>query len=112
MTDQLPLFDERPDWMLDPIGRQWAAHHEAHPWIGDTLKRLAAEWQAKAPTSRCGMKMLWERLRWEILTADDLAALGAVPALDNRFTSRYARWLMLDPRFADLFETRVLRSAA
>ena len=112
MTDQPALFDDRPDWQTDDIGRRWLAHHEEHPWIGDTLKRLAVEWQQKAPHSRCGMKMLWERLRWEILTSEDLARLGAVPALDNRYTSRYARWLMLDPRFADLFELRALRSAA
>lgn len=108
-----PLFDlNEPDYYQGEAGQAFKAHHEAHPWIYDALVRLATEWEQKAPGRRCGAKMLWERLRWEVLTADDFARLGTSPALNNNHVSRYVRKMVAEhPEWDALFETRTLRAA-
>lgn len=110
MTEPTLFDDDRPAYAQDEIGERFWSFHLAHPFVYDALVRLALDWQ-RTGHGRCGMKMLWERLRWELLTSADFATLGERPALDNRYTSRYARLLMDDPRFRGMFETRALKAA-
>lgn len=85
--------------------RFWA-YHEANPVLYDTLARLALE-AVRQGKRRIGAKALWERMRWELWMAAD----GDDFALNNNFTSRYARLLMArEPELRGVFELRGLRS--
>lgn len=101
---------ERPSWADDPIGLAWWDFHCDHPEVYRTLSRLADEWlAAHGRTRKCGMKMLWERLRWE----HAIGNLGDSDfKLNNNYTSLYARYMMneLGGRYAGMFETRERRS--
>lgn len=83
--------------------------HAQYPEVYQMLRRFAFEWKA-AGHERCGIKMLWERVRWEV-------GLEGLPnstedfKLNNNYHSRYARLLMRrEPSLAGFFETRELRS--
>jgi len=92
----------------DSIQARFEAFHAAHPEVYRTLRRLAREWARKHRGERCGMKMLWAVMRWELRMGDRSAEY----ALNNDYTSRYARLLMAEePELGGLFETRQLRSA-
>lgn len=98
----------RPHWADDAIGIQWWEFHLAHPEVYGMLLRFCDEWTEAQPGKRCGMKMLWERLRWEHAVGN----LGDADfKLNNNYTSLYARYIMeWSERYADLFETRERRS--
>jgi hypothetical protein len=105
--EELPL-DGRPAYAHDTIGARWWRFHNDHPEVLGALVRLCHEYRERGGT-RLGAKMLVERLRWE-------TALGAVPGVDgetfrfdNRYTSRYARYIMdTVPALRGLFELRAL----
>lgn len=89
-----------------PLDQRFWVYHEANPVLYDTLARLAltAVQQGKR---HIGAKALWERMRWELWMAAD----GDEFALNNNFTSRYARLLMArEPELRGVFELRELRS--
>ncbi len=112
MTQGDLFTQDDPDYMQGELGQAFKAHHEAHPWLYDALVRLAQEWAQTAPGRRCGAKMLWENLRWRVLTSDDYALLDHTPALNNSWVSRYVRMMLDDPPEWDcMFETRALRAA-
>lgn len=97
---------ERPSWADDPIGLAWWDFHCDHPEVYRTLSRLADEWlAAHGRTRKCGMKMLWERLRWEHAVGN----VGGDFKLNNNYTSLYARYIMEGDEFADLFDLRERR---
>ncbi len=108
---QPTLFDDRPDWQRTDKGQRFCLFHEANPWVADTLRQIARETLAATGGQRLGLKMIWEVLRWQALTRDDLIRLGGAPVLNNDHTAYYARLLMMEDEFADLFELRALRAA-
>lgn len=110
---QPSLFTQAdPDYMQGELGQRFKAHHQAHPWVYDALVTLALEWQQNAPGRRCGAKMLWENLRWRVLTSGDYAHLDHTPALNNSWVSRYVRMMVAEhPDWADMFEMRALTAA-
>lgn len=109
MADQLALaLDLPPLAPPDPtIADRWMAFSRANPHIGRELLRRARELR-DIGLRRIGVKYLWESLRVDrvrVSGVDDYR-------LDNRLTSRYARFLIEnDPSLAPLIETRALRSA-
>lgn len=95
----------RPEWADDPIGRRWWDFHRAHPEVYGTLLRFCDEWRAADPKRKCGMKMLWERLRWEHAVGN----VGGDFKLNNNYTSLYARYIMEGGGHPGLFDLRERR---
>lgn len=92
----------QPAWAHDPLGDAWWAFHCEHPEVYVALRRLAREWRSRR-RDRCGIGMLWERLRWETALGDP----DADYKLNNNHRSLYARALMdWEPDLVDLFELR------
>ena len=56
---------------------------------------------------RYGAKAIWEVLRYELALKSHTS--GEAYALNNNYTSRFARKLMEEEEFAGFFETRTLR---
>lgn len=83
------------------------AFHEANPHVYALLVDLARRAKKRGKTL-VGMKMLYEVARWHFYlnanTDEDYA-------LNNNFTSRYARLIQdQEPDLADFFETRKLQT--
>ena len=63
----------------------------------------------KKGRKKCGMKMLWEVLRWNVETGEIVVTKDF--KLNNIYTSRYARMIAdLHPMYANVFEQRDLRT--
>ncbi len=88
------------------IDERFLAFHYANPHVYRNLLVLAHQLK-RAGRERIGIKLLFEKLRWEYLTRTD-QAMDAY-AINNDFTSRYSRLLMQDPGLAGMFKTRALR---
>lgn len=77
--------------------------HTRNPWVYEALRQLLGT-AVQRGVRKIGIKLLWERLRWDVLmttTATDFK-------LNDHFTSRYAR--LLDAEFPGVLELRKLRS--
>jgi hypothetical protein len=82
--------------------------HQANPHILRNLQMLAFQ-AVHAGRKKIGIKFLFERLRWEYIVKTNRPANEY--ALNNNFTSRYARLLMETyPDLAGVFETREMKS--
>jgi len=81
--------------------------HADNPMVYAHLIRLAREGKARGRT-KLGIKMLWEVVRWTVyLETSDLEF-----KLNNDYTSRYARLIMIQERdLAGVFEVRSLRAS-
>lgn len=102
-TAQLGLFDPRTK-----LDRAFEAFHRANPEVYATLVRLARR-ALENGHRRIGIRMLWERMRWE-LTVEVRRREGEFE-LNNNLTSRYARRIaQLEPDLREVFELRELRS--
>lgn len=90
------------------IDDHFADFHGENPHVYENIKRIA--YQAKAAgRKRIGMKLIFERLRWEYYIRTDRPEEEFM--LNNNYTSRYARLLMAnEPELAGMFETRILKS--
>lgn len=103
---QLALF--RPP---DELTAKFNAFHHDHPEVYERLLDMSLELLV-AGVKHGSMKMLFEVLRFEFAKAgvrDDETGV----TLNNSYTSRYARLLMAnEPRLADWFDIRDLRSVA
>lgn len=76
---------------------------DGNPIVYHELRRLARVW-VKGGHGKLGIRVLWERLRWE-LTVEVRTPEPVV--LNNDFTALYARKLMAhEPELDGLFETR------
>jgi hypothetical protein len=85
-----------------PMNDAFWKFHEENPQVFDELVLLARLAKSKG-RDRIGMKMLWERLRWEIF----ISTTGDEYKLNNNYHSRYARYIMESvPDLAGIFETR------
>jgi hypothetical protein len=97
----------QPSLFEDTIQQRFEAFHAEHPEVYVLLSKLARDYLNRTGKQRVGIKMLWERLRWEW----DLQT-GETPRLDNRHVSRYARLLMArEPDLQEAFETRRLKAS-
>jgi hypothetical protein len=96
MSLQLSLFNPTREEAF------WQFHRE-HPEVYEELKRRAFEAKA-ARMKRCGIRMLWERMRWyfaiENRPDDDYK-------LNDHYTRFYSRLLMArEPELVGFFEVR------
>lgn len=101
-TDTLPLFS------LDPTtADKFDDFHRNNPHVYSLLVGLSREWIATTGIAKLGMKMLFERARWNLA----IATKSADFKLNNDFTPFYARLIMDQERdLAGIFSLR--RSAA
>ena len=84
------------------------AFHRDNPHVFAELVKLARR-AAGVGVSRIGIRMLWERLRWQ-LTIETYRA-GEPFKLNDHFHSRYVRLLAAQhPDLGRLFEMRQLRA--
>lgn len=79
-----------------------------NPHIWQQFRMLAVKLKAKG-IDRWGAKAIWEVLRFEL--AVKAVSTGETFALNNNYTSRFARKLMEEEpeEFAGFFETRTLK---
>jgi hypothetical protein len=101
--EQLDLIYSRRNLTVD---ERFAAFHKANPHIYRKLVNLCREVKA-AGRDHYSVKALFERLRWwhniELRSEEPFV-------LNNDFTSRYARAIMLcEPDLKEFFELRKLR---
>lgn len=78
--------------------------HEMNPRVYEILVRLARQAKAKG-RDHCGIRMLWEVMRWEIFisTTDDASDFK----LNDHYTSWYARFIMArEPDLIGFFRLR------
>lgn len=89
------------------IREAWQRFHADNPWVYDKLLELCRFWVSRRPGQRLGIGMLFERLRWDLA----IRTTGEPLKLNNNYRALYARKIMDEhPEFADLFQTRRLRS--
>lgn len=85
------------------LRERWWTFHVANLHVYDALKSLALDLK-RAGYNRCGIGLLWERLRWESY----LQTQGQGPyKLSNSHRALYARFLMArELELVDFFEVR------
>lgn len=85
---------------------QFERFHQANPHVYRELVRLARRWR-DAGHRKCGIKLLFEVLRWEL----GLRTTEEEPRLNNNWTSRYARLIEAqEPDLEGFFELRELKA--
>lgn len=109
MTNQM-AFDflpiEVPEERGMTIEENFEIFHRHNPHIYRLLREMALDYK-RAGHRHCGMKMLWEALRY----SSGLQTRGEPYKLNNNYTALYARKLMADePELAGFFETRERRT--
>jgi hypothetical protein len=102
--DQLDLIYSRKDLTID---EKFSEFHKKNPAVYRRLVNLCREVKGAGHTTY-SMKALFERLRWwhhiELKSKEPFL-------LNNDFTSRYARAIMLcEPDLCDFFQVRRLTS--
>lgn len=93
-----------------PINVRFQEFHRLNPHVYVALVMLAREFRDATGRQHVGMKMLWEKLRYEfgIRTSGESDYV-----LNNDFTAYYARLIsQQEADLADAFEFRKLRSRA
>lgn len=93
-------LDLRP-WKPSRAER-FAAFDAANPEVYERLRELALF--AKHRGRTVGIRLLWERLRWELFVELEPTKEGF--RLNDHFPPFYARLLNADPALTDFFETR------
>lgn len=75
--------------------------HAKHPEVYAALSRFSNQWRdRKGPDARLGIKMVIERVRWELA----LGAKDETPRLNNNHSAFYARLLMAqEPALEGMF---------
>lgn len=82
---------------------RFLAFHQANPHVYTTLLRLAREWRHRGK-SKCGISLLYSRVRWELSL--ELATADAFE-MNDHYQAFYARALMhFNPELAGLFDLR------
>lgn len=96
--NQLSLIDKTP-------AERFKEFHDANPHVYKTLVFKCRQWRRRHPERKCGIRMLWESMRWDF-------ALSTNPdedeyKLNNNYTSHYARTIMdCEPDLNGIFEVR------
>ena len=103
-AEQLELIYEQRQRTID---ERFADFHRKNPHIYRKLVNLAREVKG-AGHDHCSIDFLFHRLRWHYrIELKDKSPFK----LDDHFTSRYARAIMMcEPDLSDFFEVRKLRS--
>lgn len=120
-SSPLPLFDQelyrrqearpslREQREADDVRARFERFHADNPEVYDMLVRLARHARRRRPGRRIGIRMLWERMRWQFNIETDRPSGDY--KLNDHYTSRYARLMMQrEHDLADAFELRELRS--
>lgn len=98
--NQASLFDQ------GTIEERFERFHADNPQVYHTLVRLARHVKERG-RRRVGIRMLWERMRWELFLQTETNDFK----LNDNYTSRYVRLIAeREPDLAELFETRKLRA--
>ena len=88
------------------IEESFGLFHQANPHIYRLLRQMALEYKLSGH-ARCGMKMLWEALRY----SSGVQTRGEPYKLNNNYTALYARLLMRQERqLRGFFEVRGRRA--
>lgn len=110
---QPTLFEPLPQTVAPDVDRdasiqeRFEAFHAANPHVYERLVRLALQLKRQG-RQHFGIKALIEFLRFSYA----LQTTGEPYKLDNRFSSRYARYIMETvPELDGFFETRELKAA-
>ena len=86
----------------------WRFHGD-NPHVYAELVMLARRWRRRSPGRRCGIKMLFEVLRWR----SGMRTAGDEFLLNNNYHSYYARLIMVsEADLAGIFELRALHARA
>lgn len=109
MTEQLSVFvTERGQIVSYRLGERslaenFARFHQENPHVYSLLVRLAREWRARRPGTRCGIGMLYEVARWY----EGINSRGEPLKLNNNYRAFYARMMMeREPDLDLLFDLR------
>lgn len=90
------------------IQAQFEAFHANNPQIYEMLKIIAYEWR-EAGHKKCGIRMLWEVMRWRIGVQTNRPPRDY--KLNDHYHSRYVRKLIEEnPDLKNFFELRELQS--
>lgn len=88
------------------IEESFGLFHHGNPHIYRLLKQMAIDYKRKGH-AHCGMKMLWEALRY----SSAVKTRGEPYKLNNNYTALYARLLMKQEReLVGFFEVRGRRA--
>ena len=99
--------DPAPPWAQDEIGQTWWRFHREHPDVWQRLEQLLEEWKRETGGRRCGMKRMWEPLRFRTGLGDPSAAYR----LSNNYTALYSRLVAIRrPDLAEMLEYRERRA--
>lgn len=90
---------------IEPTPQEkFQAFHKENPHVYEELLRLARQARS-AGRNRCGIRMLWEVMRWNFYLKTTHAEHE--PKLNDHYPPFYARLLMQrEPELRDFFETR------
>jgi hypothetical protein len=107
---QLPLLPDA-DGRMGKLETAFWKFHQENPVVYKTLCVNARVWRLnKGKDAQLGIKMLFERVRWELSITKELKE---VPKLNNNHTAFYARLIMdRNPDLKDIFLLRQQRVPA
>ncbi len=108
----LPLFDWTPPAPRAPDPQPsnhreecFRKFHAENPHVYQRLAELARQAKSRLGVKRFGIRLLWEKLRWELVVETERPE-GA-PALNDWYPPFYSRLLMRqESDLAGLFEIR------
>jgi hypothetical protein len=81
----------------------FADFHETNPHVYDEIVRAARLFRQQTGRSKCGMTLLFGRVRWVLATE----TTGDAFRLNNNFVPFYSRLIMAqEPDLAGMFDTR------
>lgn len=96
--------------MTKDIETRFREFHGANPSVYTTLVGLAKDLK-KQGYKQGAIEMLWQVLRWQVMSAKPYDPNGSEFKLNDHYRSRYARMIMENEEDLDgFFEIRVLRS--
>jgi hypothetical protein len=91
------------------LKERFQRYHAENPHIYEALRRFAFE-ARHAGRTRIGLKLLYNRVRWDTTVA---AKDGTGFKLDDRYVGYYSRLLMAqEPELRGMFKLRRLKEAA
>jgi hypothetical protein len=106
---QLELFPITPVTLRPDLDEQFAEFHRLNPHVYNNLRTLAFR-MVRAGRRHVGIKLLFERLRWEYSVRT--SHREEEYAMNNNYTSRYARLLMdQEIELRGVFEVRRLHES-
>lgn len=94
--------------MQKPAKERFDAFHKLNPQVYEQLRVLALVLRHKGQ-ARCGIRLIWERLRWDhLMSTDDPDSSFK---LNDHYKEFYARLLMKnEPALHNFFFTRLSRA--